>query len=270
MELGARLLNLPYRAGRCLATSRYRCLIRNLPGFASLVATIAVLSFFTGCGTSPTPIPTTEATPEPTPSPEAAIDLAVLNLLELRSAAFTLEHKTGSTTLLPGLSMKKATGVVDIPDRLRLTVEAEVAVPRTFVEINVITIGEQAYMTDFFSGQWRTVPLESLPVNFLDFGQTLASIIEAVAGPSFSGVEEIDGRQYQRVTGSVPSEALAALVPGAAEGLVVELELWLDREAALLRRVLITGPVLTSDIPETVRLLSIDDINVPVDIAPPE
>ena len=214
------------------------------------------------------PIP--EATAEPTPSPEAVIARAGFKLLELRSAAFTLEHQTGSTTLLPGLAMKKATGVVGIPDRLRLTVEAEVAAPRTIVEINVITIGEQAYMTDLFSEQWRTVPSESLPVNFLDFGQTLASIIEAVSGPSFSGVEDIEGLQYQRVTGTVPSDALAPLVPGAAEGLEVELELWLNPEAALLRRVLITGPVLAGDVPETVRLLSIDDINVPVDIAPPE
>jgi hypothetical protein len=166
--------------------------------------------------------------------------------------------------------MKKATGVVDIPDRLRLTVEAELAAPRMFVEINVITIGEEAYMTDFFSGQWRTVPLETLPVNFLDFGQTLADIVDAVAGPSFSGVEEIEGRPYQRITGTVPSEALAALVPGAAEGLEVGLELWLDRESFLLSRVLITGPVLTGDVPETVRLLLIDDFNVPVDITPPE
>jgi hypothetical protein len=268
VELGAGLLKNPHRAVRCLTTSRHRPLIRNVRWFGGLVAAISVLSYAAACGTAPTPIP--EATAEPTPSPEAVIDLAVLNLLELKSAAFTLEHQTGSTMLLPGLVMKKATGVVDIPDRLKLTVEAEVAVPRTFVEINVITIGEQAYMTDFFSRQWRTVPLASLPVNFMDFGQTLASIIEAVGRPSFSGVEEIEGRRYQRVTGSVPSEALAALVPGAAEGLEVELELWLDREAALLRRVLITGPVLAGDIPETVRMLSIDDVNVPVDIAPPE
>lgn len=227
-----------------------------------------ILALAAGCGSSPTPVPT--VTVEPTPDPKATLALAVANLLELRSAGFTLEHQAGSTTLLPGLVMKKATGVVDIPDRLRLTVEAEVAAPHTFVEINVITIGEEAYMTDFFSGQWRSVPLASLPVNFLDFGQTLADIVDAVAGPSFSGVEDIEGRQHQSITGVVPSEALAALVPGAAEGLEVELELWLDREVSFLRQVVITGPVLTGDIPETVRLLSIHDVNVPVDIVPPE
>jgi len=34
--------------------------------------------------------------------------------------------------------------------------------------------------------------------------------------------------------------------------------------------VLITGPVVNGDVLEIVRLLSIDDVNVPVDIAPPE
>ena len=235
---------------------------------AVLVAALLLLSVAAGCGLAPTPVPL--ATLQPTLDPRETLALAVTNLLELKSASFTLEHKAGSTTLLPGLVMKKATGVVDIPDRLRLTVEAEMAAPRTFVEINVITIGEDAYMTDLFSGQWRTVPLDSLPVNFRDFGQTLADIVDAVDGPSFSGAEEIEGRQHQRVIGTVPSEALAALVPGAAEGLEVELELLLERESFLLSRVLITGPVLTGDVPETVRLLLIDDFNEPVDITPPE
>ena len=107
-------------------------------------------------------------------------------------------------------------------------------------------------------------------MNFLDFGQTLASIVEAVTDPALSGVEESGGRQYQRITGLVRSEALASLVPGAAEGLEVKLELFVDRADGLLRRVVITGPVVNGDVPETVRLLSIDDVNVPVDIAPPE
>ena len=227
-----------------------------------------VLSYAAACGPAATPIPT--ATIEPPLDPEAILALAVTNLLSLNSAAFVLEHQIGSTELLPGLVMKKATGVVDIPDRLRLKVEAEVAAPRTFVEINVIIIGEQAYMTDFFSGQWRMVPPESLPVNFLDFGQTLADIVDAVTEPALSGVEEVEGRQHQRITGLVPSEGLASLVPGAVAGLEVKLELWVDREDGLLRRVLITGPVVPGDVPETVRLLSIDDVNVPVDIVPPE
>ena len=267
MELGggpdnlALSLDAHFRPGR-------RCPRRTRPHVLLGLLVALVLSIAAGCGPSPTPIPT--PTLEPPPDPKATLAFAVANLLSLNSAAFTLEHQIGSTELLPGLVMKKATGVVDIPDRLRLMVEAEVTAPRTFVEINVIIIGHQAYMTDLFTGQWRMVPPESLPVNFLNFGQTLASIVKAVTDPALSGVEELEGRQNQRITGLVRSEALASLVPGAAEGLEVKLELFVDREDGLLRRVLITGPVVNGDVSETVRLLSIDDVNVTVDIAPPE
>lgn len=233
-----------------------------------LLVALVLMSNVAGCGPAPTPVPT--ATLEPPPDPKATLARAVANLLSLDSAAFTLEHQIGSTALLPGLVMKKATGVVDIPDRLRLTVEAEVTSPQTFVEINVIIVGQQAYMTDFFTGQWRPVPLESLPVNFLDFGQTLAGILDAVTDPALAGVEEVEDRHQQRVAGLVLSEALEPLVPGAEEGLEVELDLWVDGESGLLRRVLITGPVVPGDVPDTVRLLSIGDVNVPVDITPPE
>ena len=59
--------------------------------------------------------------------------------------------------------------------------------PRSFVEINVVTIGDLAWMTDFITGQWRQVPLASLPVRFSDLGRTLADIIDAVQDPHVVG-----------------------------------------------------------------------------------
>jgi len=220
------------------------------------------------CGSLPSPTPT--PTPKPTPDPQVTLRRAVSLVLEMESAAFTLEHQAGSTILFPGLEMSKASGVVDIPDRIRLRVEAQSTIPRAFVEINVVIIGDQAWMTDFISGQWRQVPLESLPVTFSDLGRTLADIIEAVRDPRLVGSQELEGRDTYRIEGRVQSEDLAALVPGAGEGFEVVLMLWLDQDDGLLRRVLITGQVVPSDIPGAVRLLTLEDINLPVDITVPE
>lgn len=166
--------------------------------------------------------------------------------------------------------MNKASGVVEVPDKLRLTVEAELESPRSYVEINVITIGDRAYIKDLFFGQWREEPTEALPVNFVNFGRTLGDIMAAVHDPKLVGSEELAGRAYHRLEGVVQSEDLADLVPGAGQGFDVVLELWLDQEDGLLRQVLITGQVVPSDIPDTVRLLTLDDINVPVHITPPK
>ena len=45
----------------------------------------------------------------------------------------------------------------------------------------------------------------------------------------------------------------------------MELELWLDRSEGLLLQALITGQVMDSDDADTVRLLTLKDIDIPVD-----
>ena len=222
----------------------------------------------TGCGPAATSTPT--PTPLPLVDPVEVLQRAVAQVLALKSAAFTLEHQIGTTTLFPGLEMSKASGVVDIPEKFSLKVEAQLEFPRSYVEINIVTIGEQAYMTDFVTGQWREVPVESLPVSLGGLGRTLADIIEAVESPRLAGAEQLRGRDAWRVTGRVRSQDLAGLVPGAVDDLEVALELWLDQGEGLLLQALITGAVLPTDVPETVRLLVLDQFNAPVNISPPE
>ena len=59
--------------------------------------------------------------------------------------------------------------------------------------------------------------------------------------------------------------------PAAGEGLEVAVRLWLDeKDGQSLKRVVLAGPVLSTDSDETVRRLTLDDLNEPVDISIPE
>ena len=234
---------------------------------ALLVALTAVV-LAAGCwGGEPKVSPTSDFTPA---DARDAMRQAVIRVLQLKSAAFTLEHKVGSTRLFPGLEMSKAYGVADIPDRVSLTVEAESAFPRSYLEISVITLEDTAYMTDILSGKWREVGIDSLPFTFSDLGRTLADIIEAVEDPEIVGAELVLGHDSHRIAGMIRSEDLAALVPGAGTGFDVRLVLWLSRLDSLLVQVLITGKVMPSDLETSVRLLTLDDIDVPVNITAPK
>ena len=201
----------------------------------------------------------------------SALRDAVTEVLRLESAAFTLEHLKGTTALIPGfLEMRRVSGEVDIPNRFRLKVEAETVLPRSFVEIGVITIGDKAYMTDFLTNKWRQVEPSALPFTLSDISRTLADIIEAVDEPTLVGEERLGDRDTYHIQGSILSQDLAGLVPGAGEGFDVRLGLWLANPGNLLLQVLISGMVVPTDEPDTVRRLTLDDINVPVDISPPE
>ena len=238
------------RLGGCLAT-------------AVLAAVLMV-----GCG-SPDTAAATE-TPEPEIDAQAVLLQAVDEVLKLEYAKFILAHEKGSTTLFPGLEMKRAAGIVEIPDRVALDVEGELAFPRSFVETSIVTIGDEAYMKDLLTGKWRQVPPETLPVRFTDLGRTLADIIRAVEDPTVAGSERLQAYETYRIEGRIQSQALSSLVPGAAEGVPVSVDLWLDQSSKVLLQVRITGKVLPTDIPDAVRLLTLDDINVPVNITAPE
>jgi len=206
----------------------------------------------------------------PPQDPREILQQSVSRLLALDSVAFTLEHKKGTTTLFPGLEMSKASGLVDIPDKFSLSVEAKLAFPSSFVEIRIVTIGDQAYITDFLSGEWRKVSPEALPVSFGNLGQTLADIIKAVKTPVLVGSERLGGRETHHIKGTIQSEDLSGLVPGASQGFNVDLDMWLDQSEGLLVQALIVGKVVPTDVPDARRLLTLDEFDAPVDITAPE
>ena len=196
------------------------------------------------------------------------MEQAVDQLLALESASFNLEHLEGATQLFPGVSMARAYGEVLIPHRFLVTVEAESAFPKSYIEISIITIDETSYMTGIITGRWSEVRTESLPFNLSGLGQTLADIVAAVQQPRVVGAESLNGVETLHMKGEIASEDLSGLVPGAAEGFSVELDLWLEQNG-LLRQVDIVGQVVPTDAENTFRRLTLDDINQPVTIDPP-
>ena len=201
--------------------------------------------------------------------PLAVLRRSVSRTLALESATFTLEHQKGATILFPGVAMRKVSGVVDIPDKFRLTVEADLTSFSSFLEINIAVVGDLAYMTDFITEEWRQASPEFLPFSFANLGQTLADIIEAVEAPALVGTERLRGYTAHRIKGRIYSDDLSALVPGSSQGLDVGLELWLDQSEGLLFQALITGTVMSTDATDPVRLLTLDNIDVPVNITLP-
>ena len=221
-----------------------------------------VLALIVGCGTAPTP------TVEVQVDPQEVLRGAVNRLMTLESTAFTLEHRVGTSVLLPGLEMNRVYGVAVIPDRFRFTVEAQIS--GAYVETDMVVIGQQAYMTNFFTGNWEEVPMEVLPLNFADLGRTLSDILLAVEAPTLAGTQTLRGHRVYLIQGGVHSEDLSALVPNAGVGFDVVLELAVDQKEGLLLQVVITGQVVDTDADETVRVLSLDDFDVPVDIEAPQ
>ena len=231
-----------------------------------LTVALLMVGLLAACGTDlATETPEDEVEVDPGP----VLEQAVTQLLALESASFSLTHLKGSTALVPGVSMTMVSGEISIPDRFSVTVEARSEFPKSYLEISIVTIENTAYMTNIFGGGWNQISPDSLPFNLLRLGQTLAGIVDAMQSPRVLGEERLNGIDTLYINGTIDSQDLAQLVPGAGEGFPVGLELWLDQSQGLLQKVLIVGRVVPTDDTDTVRELTLKDINQPVTIEVP-
>ena len=243
------------------------CLRRCGLAWALLSSVALLLSSIACSGAGPTATPA--ATPKPV-DPREELQRTVESLVSLQSVTFDLEHLVGTTNLLPGVLMTRAYGKAVVPGEFDITVEGELLFPRSYLEIGMISLGEQAYMTNLTNGQWQEVSPDALPINLSDFGATLAGIVEEVQSPRLLGQENIDGVDVYHIGGDITSEVLKGLVPTAGTGFPVALEMWIERATGMLRRSLITGQVVATDVAEAQRQLTLEGANQPVTIERPE
>ena len=216
---------------------------------------------------TPTLTPTARPTPTPTPTPEERLKAAADRMAALSSLSFTLTHEEGSTPLMVGVELQKAQGVVALPDRASLDVEAIVTALRAFLSLKIVVDGAQASMTDPLTGAPRELPADSLPFNFLNLGVTLGDIARALRDPVYTTSQEIDGVMSRGIAGSILGQDLSSLIPVAVRDAHVGLEMWVG-EDDLIRRVRIAGPVVSSDSLEVVRNLILGSFDQPVTITP--
>ena len=228
------------------------------------------LIWMASCGSSSETVPTSD--PAPTLSPQQVIERAGTRMLALGTARFVLEHEADSSSqLFPGVQVNLVTGEVDMPDKFKVQIEAVSSFPRSFFRVDVVVVGDKAFMTDFIdSGKWNLWPVESLPFNFTNLGRTLNDIILSLQNPTLAGVEETGDVPTWHVKGTILSEDLNTLVPSAVTGHEIGLELWIGQPYELLRKVRIEGQVLDTDNPDVVRVLTIYDFDEPVEIVLPD
>lgn len=231
---------------------------------AAFLALSTFLALLAACAQQPTATPM----PSPTPvDPKAELRRTVERLLALESVSFVLEQTVGATTLSPGIEMNRAYGTVIVPGKFDVTVEAQVA--NLYVELGMASIDGVSYMTNPITGQWAVVPAESIPINLLTIGSTLAGIVEAVQSPELLAKTALDDVDVYHIRGSILSEDLLELVPGADEGYPVMLEMWMEQQSGSLLKATITGQVTDEDVPDALRVLTLDNINQPATIEPP-
>jgi len=185
----------------------------------------------------------------------------------LRTFHFRLSHENGSTPLPIGLNLdlESAEGDVALPDRVAADLRADAG--RIDVSVKAVAIGPDTWLTNPFTRDWQKLDTDLR--DFADIPGLLPALLPAVKDARVSGEEEVDGVRTYRLTGTVASADLEAVLPFALPNRQVKVEAWVGRDDSLPRRVRLIGPLIADEDEDVVRQLDLSRFDHQVDIRPP-
>lgn len=136
-----------------------------------------------------------------------------------------------------------AEGIMQRPDKVDVTFTALVLGVQQ-ISIRMITIGEEAWITDIVTGKWVTSPPEFgyNPAILYDDTDGLGPVISRMDDPQISGSDKIDGRDAWHVTATVDGEVTQKMTSGTMRGSKQTLDLWIDKENNNILRIKIAEP----------------------------
>jgi hypothetical protein len=214
------------------------------------------------------------ATPTPSPTPEPITGESVLSgaseqWSETESVHFLLDAQGDTFLDADGnIRLISAEGDLARPDAVEATARVDVAVATVPVEL--IVIGEDAYLTNFISGNWERAPddFEYNPALLFSDTDGLGPIMEDIQDPELDGTESVDGRNAHRVTGVVTEEQINDITAGSIEGENIDVTLWIAEDNFEVLRLVISAPPI-EDTGETTWDLTFTDHNADVEIEAP-
>ena len=214
-----------------------------------------------------------QSAPAPTPTPALTVDdllsTAGEKLAAMSTAKFKMVDETESGAKFFETTFKSMEADVKVPDSFRMLVDADAPI-FGYVQIEMLAVGDQAYIKLSKDLRWGSLPLESVPFNFAGLGTTLRDLLTTMKDGAIVGTEPVSGDRAIRVEGNIASEDLSTLITSADAGHTLALTLWIDEVERALRQIRIAGQVYDDDAPDTSRLLTIEDIDVPVEIEAPD
>src|SRR3989304_2977309 len=178
----------------------------------------------------------------PLPSAEEAVARLVERANAVESFHFKLDHEGGLSPIPLTLKLKTAEGDIAVPDRLKAKIEAQNG---AVVNVDIIGIGDKAWMTNPFSRQWQELPSGVTIRNIFDPAAGIRAVAGALESVSVATGEEVNGVATHPIKGDVDSGVFP------------------------LRRIRLEGPSSPDEPAGIVRILELSRFDEPVQIEPP-
>ena len=226
----------------------------------SLVSALILLicAVFTGCSSGESA----------SLAPADALAKSYDSMQEATSFHFSMIHSSSGTPISKSILMTNLDGDIVSPDKLQATITGTYS--DMTVEVSLITVGEDTYMTNMLSGKWELAPTSFKVLKVFDPSSGVASIIKGLTNVTDVGDEKVNKTKCYHFTGEVMSEALAPLTGTTATGVPIATEVWINKKNFQVVQVQLTGKITDTEVDGITRTLTFSNYNKDIDITLPE
>jgi hypothetical protein len=200
------------------------------------------------------------------PAPADIIARAAPAMRAVTSLHFLLD--TNKLDQYPkGLFLLRAEGDVVSPDKLRATAKA--LLMGSAIEVQVVGVGTEQFMTDPASNRWQAMPPTLNVLAAFDPNKGIGDILTNAKAPQGDGSETIDGVACYRLKTTLNPDALRALSTEVNATAPLNARLWVGSSDYRLRQVELAGPLMSGEPQSIVRTIKFSHFNDPVEIQKP-
>lgn len=230
---------------------------RQSSTLAVVLSLIIFMVTVTGCTKSaPAPLSASEIISKSSEKMEA-----------INSFHFVLDQVGGGTPIAMGLEMTNAVGDVVRPDRLKATISGKLS--GMYLEVQIITVGEEMYMTNPLTGKWELLPTQFSVLKVFDPNTGIAAILKGIVDLAKLSDEEMEGAICYHLSGSIDSDELRPITVSSVEGVTIPIEVWIGEEDFLVRHIKLEGKITEAEVEGIIRTLKLSNFNEEVSIEVP-
>ena len=219
----------------------------------------AVLALFAACGDDNDAAAEIDGV-----DPVALLSEAADRMERAQSLHFLLEHENGATEIVRGLRMQRAEG--DIVGSDQLNVELRATAGPLNLEVGIVIIGDEAWITNPLTGRWEREQISIEDV--FDPATGVTALMRLAADPRVAGSDTIGGVRTYRVEVTVDSGDVTMFGQPRA-GRALRAKVWVGVDDPLVYRIEIAGSVLAGEPDDLVRRVTFSRFDTEIEIAPP-
>lgn len=166
--------------------------------------------------------------------------------------------------------LRSANGDIVPPDQMQTKIK--VAVATLNLDLSLVSIGADRYMTDPVTGRWGPAQpgFDYSPTILFDKQQGLSSVLGKLKEVEQLAAEQVNGVESYRLRGKADRAIVEPLTSGAIDGDPIAVEFWVAKGNFNLQKLVLTEPKTPDKAQPAVWTLTFSKFDEPVTIARPK